>query len=353
MKKIISAVLAVLMITALFASCKKQENKRAAYNYDMSEYVTLGEYKGITINRASEIFVNYKNSFFDNDISEKSIYIQRKEGTVAKGDLTNFTYDGKVKATGEAIDANTTTLTVGSGQFIPGFEDNLVGKKIGSSFSFDITFPENYGDGLSGVVATFAITINYVNDKPAKDEDFAKKMGFASLAEYEADLERRVVNELVTKEIIESDKFVIKSYPEAEKKVYDDLYNSYINYATQQVESYKQQYGTDIDVDTILYYSYGVTSAGLKEYYENTMRREVITYAIFDKEKLSYTTEEYNKYVEELAAGQSMTVEELKSNMNESTIEANMVFRVVLDFLNKNAKIIDTPETSSTVSAAE
>lgn len=348
MKRIISITLTLLLVCACFASCKKTEEnaatevgKRKLYNYeDFSKYVTLGEYKGIEVDKSSDTFKNYTESFFQHDVQEKNLFVKRTTGTVAKGDYVNFDYDGKKKSDGTAIDKNTTDLVIGSGQFIPGFEDNLVGKKVGDSFSFDITFPADYGvDDLNGQVATFAIKINHVNDLPKKDDNFAKSMGFKNIEEYNKDIEKRVIKELIAVDLFAGDKCKIISYPESEKKRYDERYDKYIKSAEDMVASYKQQ-GQELDVDTVLYSQIGYSAAGLKEYFESNLKRELITYAIFDKEKLKYTQKEFDEQVKVLAEADEASVEEYSKN--EETlkyVETNLVLNTVMDYLYDQAKI--------------
>ncbi|MBQ0084377.1 MAG: FKBP-type peptidyl-prolyl cis-trans isomerase [Clostridiales bacterium] len=345
MKRIIALALSLVAVCTLFASCKKEktggtkDGERKLYNYDLSQYVTLGDYKGIEVDTSSETFQNYKESFFKNDVSNANLYIKRTTGKVEKGDLTNFDYNGKKKSDGTAIDSNTTDLVVGSGQFIPGFEDNLIGKNVGDLFEFDITFPENYGDpDLNGQLATFTIKINYVSDIPEKNDEFAKKLGYDNLEAYDKALEKQVVKELVAVELFTGDKCAIKSYPETEKKRYDDLYDYYINYANEQVKTYTDQ-GQTMDVDTILYTTLGKTADGLKEFYQNTLKREIITYAIFDAEKLSYTDEAYQKELEAQAQAQGVTVEEFEKQGDLSYIESTLVLDAVFDYLYTVAKI--------------
>ena len=346
MKKIIAVILAAL--TALcFAGCKKKE-KRTSYNYDMQKYVSLGKYKGIEIDKNSDTYVNYENSYFKSDVSNNDLFNKRTDGVVADGDITNISYSGKIKSSGKIFTGDTSAdnndgfedydLTIGSKQFIDGFEDRLVGVKVGDTKVFDITFPEDYGnDELNGALTTFTVKVNYVNEYPEKNNEFAKKMGFDSLQAYNDDLQDRVVEAMALDNIMNSADFAVKSYPEAEKANYDKLFNSYVSYAEQQAQAYSQQYGQTIDADVILQSMYGISKSQLQEYYNNALKKEMIMYAIYDKEKLSYTDEEYEAGIKRLASSTGMSVDDIKKNYDAWTLEANAVTDCVTKFIKDNA----------------
>ena len=140
----------------------------SAFNLDnLSDYVQLGEYKGIEVT-AQDTTVT------DEDVETElqsqvenatPIYEEITEGTVADGDVVNIDYEGTLD--GVAFDGGTDTdfnLTIGSGQFIDGFEDGLIGKNIGDTVELNLTFPEDYtvNSDLAGQDVVFTVTINYV-----------------------------------------------------------------------------------------------------------------------------------------------------------------------------------------------
>ena len=346
MKKIIAVILAAL--TALcFAGCKKKE-KRTLYNYDMQKYVSLGKYKGIEIDKSSDTYANYENSYFKSDVSNNDLFNKRTDGVVADGDITNISYSGKIKSSGKIFTGDTSAddndgfedynLTIGSKQFIDGFEDQLVGVKVGDTKVFDITFPEDYGnDELNGALTTFTVKVNYVNEYPEKDNEFAQKLGFYSLQAYNDDLQGRIVKTMALDSIMNSADFAVKSYPETEKANYDKLFNSYVSYAEQQAQAYSQQYGQTVDADVMLQSIYGISKSQLQEYYNNALKKEMIMYAIYDKEKLSYTDEEYEESISELAKSSGKSEDDIKKNYDEWTLEANAVTNCVTEFIKDNA----------------
>ncbi len=369
MKRIIALSLALLMLFS-FAGCKKKEidpattggknGDRVSYNYDMSKYVTLGTYKGMTIDKSSDLYKNYYNSYFENMVAQAKAYNYVKEGTLAKNDTAMIEYVGKID--GKEFQGGTSSaeyaLTLGSGSFIPGFEDALIGKEIGKTTVINLNFPDDYdqttyftddkdmknGFNLKGKAVEFTVKVNSVQKKPEINEETAKKLGFKDNAELLKALEDTTVQNCITDNLLNSDKFAVKSFPEKEKKNYDEVYNEMYAIAQQEATAYNSQNGTNVTAEEMLYYRYGMTSDNIKYYHQNSLKNEAILYSIFDAENLSYTEEEYNEYLAEIAADnttstETMTVEQIKQQYKPWQLEALMISRVVTDFLTRNAVI--------------
>ena len=122
---------------------KQQPKQQNAPDYKALDYVKLGDYKGLEVTLASidvtdeEVEQQVETNLNNNDKSEEI-----KEGTVENGDVANIDYEGKLN--GKAFDGGTAEgydLTIGSGSFIDGFEDGLIGKKIGDTVDLNLTFP--------------------------------------------------------------------------------------------------------------------------------------------------------------------------------------------------------------------
>ncbi len=346
MKKIIVSVISLIMAAVLLAGCG---SKLKAFNYDMTEYVTLGKYKGLEIDKNSEEFKNALQTYFENDVAQNELYSQRKEGTVANGDIAGISYKGTKVSDGKVFTGSTDgtsngyedyELNIGSGQFIDNFEEQLIGANVGSEVEVNVTFPTNYGvEELNGQEAKFSVKINYINDLPEKNDDFAKKLKFDNLEAYDKDLQDRVIEDMILDKLFSAKDIVIKSYPDKEKANYDKLYEEFVASAKQQADTYNAQNSTSFTADDVLYQVYGLTSETLKQYYQNTLKQETIMYAIFKAENLSYSEQQYNKVIEDMAAAQGVTVEEVKSGMQDWAIEATVVAQIVTDFLIENASI--------------
>ena len=141
-------------------------------DYKALDYVKLGDYKGLEVTLAStdvtdeEVEQQVETNLNNNDKSE-----ELKEGTVENGDVANIDYEGKLN--GKAFDGGTAEgydLTIGSGSFIDGFEDGLIGKKIGDTVDLNLTFPEDYSStDLAGKEVVFTVKINSVKRAPKHD----------------------------------------------------------------------------------------------------------------------------------------------------------------------------------------
>lgn len=169
------------------------DDKTVAYTFSVTLYpeVTLGQYKGLSAERypaeVDEDEIGYELEAARKRNSRK-VDVERE---AQMGDVANIDFDGYLN--GERFDggkAEAYDLELGSGSFVPGFEEQLVGMNIGDEKDIDITFPENYAPELAGKAVVFKIKLNNlsVNELPELDDEFAKDNGFDTLDEYKADV---------------------------------------------------------------------------------------------------------------------------------------------------------------------
>lgn len=369
MKKIVAFLTATAILFS-FVGCKKKEidpglaagknGKRVNYNYNMSDYVTLGNYLGITVDKTSDAYKNYANSYYSDLVANADAYIYIKEGVLAKDDTAMIEFVGRID--GKEFEGGKSNaespLTLGSNSFIPGFEDALIGKSIGKTEVITVTFPDDYdqttyftddtkqenGFSLKGKKAEFTVTINSKRVLPQQNDETAKKLGFASNDELLKDTEKIVTETIIRDTITSSNGFAVKSFPETEKARYDEIYNEVVSLAQQQASEYNAQYGTEVDAETMLYYMYGYTSDNLKSYYQDVQKIEIILYAIFDAENLTFTEQEYNDFLSETAkqnstSDETVTVEMVKEEYEAWQLEAMIVTELAMKYLVKSAVI--------------
>ena len=169
------------------------DDKTVAYTFSVTLYpeVTLGQYKGLSAERypaeVDEDEIGYELEAARKRNSRK-VDVERE---AQMGDVANIDFDGYLN--GERFDggkAEAYDLELGSGSFVPGFEEQIVGMNIGDEKDIDITFPENYAPELAGKAVVFKINLNNlsVNELPELDDEFAKDNGFDTLDEYKADV---------------------------------------------------------------------------------------------------------------------------------------------------------------------
>ncbi len=347
MKRIITLILSAVLAAAMLVGCGKANI--SLLKKDMSKYVVMGTYKGVEVDKNSETFKNSVKSYYENDIAQNSLYTKREDGVIAKGDIANISYKGTKVADGTVFTGQADSksegwedyeLTIGSGQFIEGFEDQLIGAAVGKETEIKVTFPKDYGvETLNGQEAKFAVKINYVNVIPENSDDIAKKLKFADKAAYVADLENRVARDIVLEQVLKDGNFAIKSYPEDYKAKYDTMYQELVNAATQQAQTYNSQYGYSLTADDVLYQVYGADSSWFQSYYQNSLKQDMIMHAIYKTENLSYTAEEYDAAVTEAATAQNITIEEFKKGDDLWLVEASVVYDKAVEFIMANAAI--------------
>ncbi len=174
------------------------DERTAQFSFSCSLYpeVTLGEYKGLEAER-NELPVT------DEDVDSELDSMRRRnarkvsvEREAQMGDTANIDYEGLLD--GVPFDGGTDKghdLELGSNSFVPGFEEQIVGMKIGEEKELDITFPEDYVDDLAGKSVVFKVKLNSltVNELPEADDEFAKDVSeFDTLEEYKADLKKTI-----------------------------------------------------------------------------------------------------------------------------------------------------------------
>ncbi len=237
MKRIINFAALAVAVALLLCSCGK-DMERLNYNYDMTKYVELDSY-AVEVDTAS---VDYKK-YYSEKLSELLVG-EVTEGKVEYSDTANIDYTGKKD--GVAFSGGTDygyDLVIGSGSFIDGFEEGLVGAQIGSTVDLNLTFPEDYGKSdLAGEDVVFTVTVNYVmREYDELTDDTAKLCGYESAAEVEAVARDYAKQSTAWSNVFSNAK--IEEYPEKETELY--------------VDALMQQVGSEI------YLRYGIT---LEEY---------------------------------------------------------------------------------------
>ena len=160
--------------------------------------VTLGEYKGVEVEKSDvEVTDEDINKEVDKERENNSRTIDVDDRAVESGDIIKLDFDGSVDGVPFAGGkAENYTLTIGSGSFIPGFEDQLIGTKIGEDKDVTVTFPEDYHEkSLAGKEAVFKCKVNAITVKelPDADDEFASEVSeFETLAEYKEDIKKKL-----------------------------------------------------------------------------------------------------------------------------------------------------------------
>lgn len=237
-------------------------------------------------------------------------------------------------------------LTLGSGQFIPGFEEQLVGKNIGEETDVNVTFPEEYhAPELAGKPAVFKVTVHGIKAKelPELDDEFAKDSDFDTLDELKADIlaklkenaEKREKQELENEVI---DFVVDKMKADIPEIMYenriDELVRDFemrLSYQGMSVEKYLEYAGMDM----------AVFRGQFKEQAERQVKGMLALEAMAKKEKIKALKDDVTKEYEKLAEQYKMDVDKVKSFVNEEDLKKDIVTNKTIDALLEKANFIE------------
>ncbi len=339
MKRILSVLLLMAVTVSAAAGCGRKPAERILYNVDLNKYIELGEYKGIPVDKSSETFQEYYNDIISGDISENGLYVRKTEGKVAEGDNVNIDYVGKKD--GVAFEGGTAEgydLVIGSGSFIDGFEDGLIGAGIGSTVDLNLTFPENYQEAsLAGQPVVFTVKVNYVTtEEERKPEEYYSELGFENYEAYKADAEERAVkNYLVDTVLANSD---VKKYPK------DDNELIYEHYRAQTETAVKNQYGIEFSdyLSAVNQTEEDFKNNALENQVEPMMDNQMMLYAVCDNEGLTVTEEDTAAQLNEMLnvyKAQGITKEQVLEAYGEYYFEYLAFAEKAVDFLYDNAEI--------------
>ncbi|MDE6015965.1 MAG: trigger factor [Acetatifactor sp.] len=350
MKKRWIGVLALAMSAALLCGCGDKGKKGSSDSESLSaggiqasEYVTLGEYKGLEIDVMpaeqyddEEIEIQTKQFYFN--------YVQEEEGITDRPvellDMTNIDYEGKKDGVAfEGGTAQGALLLIGSGQFIPGFEEGLVGVMPGETVDLPLTFPEAYGNSdLAGQEVVFTVTVNFIPEmEDAKVEGIGvpdvktvdqlrqyvkNALDSRAQSEYLSAAGDAVLARLVENcEFAELPADMLQKNRESYASWLDQMAASY----GMDAESYVTMYGLDYE-------------STLDGYAEQYTKEILIMQVIAEREGMNLSDEELDARLEAYAKTSNITVDELLVNgLTKEEYRESFLYEDVLNWLVENA----------------
>lgn len=312
--------------------------------------VTLGEYKGVSVKKETTVVSDVEvDARVEEERNKQATEIQVEDRAVIEGDTVNLDYagtvDGVAFAGGTAQDQ---TLKIGSGSFIPGFEEQMIGMNIGEEKDLQVTFPEKYhAEELAGKAAVFHVKVNSITETqlPALDDDFAKDISeFDTLEEYKADIRAKLEAQAAEKDNNNFTNAVIEKVLEnATVEIPEAMIERQIDSMMRDFE-YRLM-GNGLKLDDFLKYT-GSDMKAFRENYrgqaEKSVKAHLVLEAIEKAEAIDATQEQIDKQLEAFAAQTGKTVEEFKASLSESDIEyfkADAIRDNCVKFLADNAKI--------------
>ena len=347
-KKILVLATSLLMITGLTAC-----GSAVSYDkYDLDEYIKVGEYKGLkvagyTVKVTEDEIDSRIQSELESAASAQEI---SKDSAIKDGDTVNIDYVGKKD--GKKFDGGSAEgydLEIGSDSFIDGFEDGLIGKKVGDKVKLELTFPEDYGEAsLAGQDVVFNVTINSATRMtvPEYDLDYVKNTTeYDSIKDYEAAVKKKLYNEKEAEEIsnqqtelwsqVLEDTEVLQ-HPEKEL-------NYYIEFNSNQIDDMAESYGLSRE-DMLANYDFGSEEefdAVNEDSSKLRVKQEMLIEYIVEKEGLEYTDEEAEEMIssfEQMGYDEEMVKSQTGHDM-DSYVRIELLYQKVLEFLLDNAKI--------------
>ncbi len=314
--------------------------------------VTLGDYKGLSVEAdLQKLTDEMVDARIEEDRNKASRTIDVEDRPVQEGDTVNLDYAGSVDgvpfAGGTAAGQ---TLTIGSHQFIPGFEEQMIGMKLGEEKDLNVRFPDEYhAEELKGKDAVFHVKVNgiQVTEKPELDDDFA-----ADISEFDTFKAYRenIVSEL-TKQIEKNNDIAIenalveKAAENAQMDIPTAMIEDQAEYQVREMGMRMSYQG--LRMEDYLKYT-GQTMEDLKKMYmpeaEKRVRTELVIEAIRKAEKIEPTEKDIEKEIAEQAERMGQDVETFRKNLTDEQkeyLKDSAAIRMVLDLLKKDAKVTE------------
>lgn len=323
--------------------------------------IELEAYKGLKAERpivkvdAAEVNAEVKS------IQERNARMVSVEDRAAKkGDTVVIDFEGFTD--GVPFDggkAEGHSLELGSGQFIPGFEDQIIGKNIGDEFDVNVTFPEDYGaKELAGKPAVFKIKLHEikVRELPAADDEFAKDVSeFDTLKEFKADLKKKALErkKKAAEEAVEN--ILVQQIVDGIKgEIPEAMFTNRLNQSVEEFNYRLQSQGMSLD----LYLKYtGSTIEQFRDTFrpqaEMQVKYRLALEKIVELENIKATEEELEAEYAKLAEGYGVDVDKVKSVIPASEVEKDVAVGKAIDFVKANAVITDEVDDKKEAKKAE
>lgn len=311
--------------------------------------VKLGKYKGVKVDKIdTEVTDEEVDAQINKERENNARTIVVEDRPVKDGDMTKLDFEGFVD--GEAFEGGKGEdypLTIGSGAFIPGFEEQLVGAEIGKEVEVKVTFPEDYqAENLQGKEAVFQCTVKEIKEKelPELDDEFASEVSeFETMAEYREDVKKNLAEkkekdaknakeEAAIKAVVEASEMEIpEAMLESQQKQMVDEFAQRITMQGLSMEQYFQFTGTN----------YQKMVEQVKPQAEERIKSRLVLEAVVKAENIEVTEEDYEKELETMAEVYQMEIAKVKDLMGDrekKNIMQDLAVRKAAEFITDQAK---------------
>lgn len=315
----------------------ENNDSKKIYDYDLGEYVVLSDFPKVSFDNAKveELVTNTVKQVATNFAEKKEV----TDRAVKNGDIVNIDYVGTKD--GVAFEGGTAQgydLTIGSGNFIPGFEEGLIGHNIGEEVILDLKFPDSYHvEDLKGKAVVFTVKINKITETivPELTDDMIaslKQDDYKTLDEFKVFIKNLATKEVIWETYVKSCE--IKKYPEKEV---DSYINNVISNYTIQAQYY------NMTLDNLLSAMGFASLDKFKEYVEadvkSTVATEMVVYQTVSEKKIEVSDDEYKVFALELAKENNIaSVEEMEKQVEKDYIMTGIYQKKIIDMLYKANK---------------
>ncbi|HHT98863.1 MAG TPA: trigger factor [Acholeplasma sp.] len=317
-----------------------------AFEVAVKPEVELGQYKGIEVSKKDDVVSeDLVDAEIKSLLDQNAVLEPKTEGVLEKGDTAVFDFEGFTDGVAfEGGKAENYSLEIGSGQFIPGFEDGMLGLKVGEERDVNVTFPEQYhSDELAGKPAVFKVKLHEIKTKVGAEltDEWVKTLNREGVETVDAlktsiretlEQQRKSDNKNLT--LDEALKVITAN---AQVDIPQEMIDYEIKQAKENIKRQAKQYGIEYDMY--------ISLSGLdKETFETQLGEDaklrilntLVIEAIAKKENITAPAEDVAKKYEELASQYQMPVEEIKKYIRPEMVEQDVTFTKAVDFIFEN-----------------
>lgn len=311
-------------------------------------------YKGLEVEKQATVVTDEDiTKEIDQARRSNSRMLQITDRAAENGDIAVIDFEGFADGVAfEGGKAEKYNLTLGSGSFIPGFEEQIVGKNIGDKFDINVTFPEDYGQkDLAGKPVVFKIVLHELkkNEIPELDDEFVKEVSEKcnTVDEYKEEIKAKITERKdKANERAMEEKLIDALLTVTEVDIPDAMIESEVDAEVRDYAYRLQSQGGSLE----MYYQYtGMDEKGLRDSIRPGAERQVKTRlaleAIVKTENITPTDEEIEAEYKKIASGYTVELEQVKASIPVESLSEDIVLRKAVDLVKENAKItVAVPE---------
>lgn len=328
-----------------------EAKKVSILDYDLDEYVKLGDYKNLVVEvKFKDIDEEYVIDNINKTLERYPDYSKVQKLEVEEGDVCNIDYSGKVD--GKKFDGGTAEgqhLKIGSGDFIPGFEEGLVGHRVGEEVVLNLTFPQDYQENLAGKEVEFTVKINAIEEeKILKFEDLTDKfvkdnLGFNTIDELKDYVKDYFSENAETEKTTNTRTAVVDTVVEiSEVTLPKELLQSKVSEYLASLKEGIESSGSKVEDYIKQNYNQTVEEFGkdVAKMMEKSIKEQMVLYAISKKENMEPDEEGFDKYVDSFVSYYNYKdKKDLYKDYPQEELSLAYVCNMVVDYLVENSKI--------------